>query len=47
MNCILNIKERNILHVNGWCLKLHIDKIIMKRVDMGEGEHNEVPCISI
>lgn len=26
--------------------KTPIDKIIMKRVDMGEGEHNEVPCIS-
>ena len=26
MNCILNIKERNILHVNGWCLKLLLTK---------------------
>lgn len=26
--------------------KTQIDKMIMKRVDMGEGESNEVPCIS-
>lgn len=26
--------------------KTPIDKIIMKRVDIGEGEHNEAPCIS-
>ena len=42
----IRYKDREYTACERMVPKTPIDKIVMKRVDMGEGEHNEAPCIS-